>query len=874
MSSTAISQFIEEVNRINQTRDGAAISAHTLCQQLQAAGIEGKTIEDTISTEEKSILLDSLRALHSGSNVQGDELSKVVLKRKTISELKIPVPGPSSGRAKVRYRTVNVEVRRRRTYVKRAQLQEDLRRKQEAEQAEQRRAEQEREAASAPPPPPPPPQDQQPEQAAAMQPVQSDGGPQQQPPAPEAVKPQTGTPAARPEQKEDTRAPVAPVAPVAAAGEAPEQVSASPKPPAGARKSADGGRRPAGEERAKLHVTGARSARRAVRKRQRLKALGASRPVQGGGFKRPTAPVVRDVELPQRVTVGDLARRMSVKASELIKVMMELGSMVAINDYVDQDTAFLVVEQMGHRPIPLKDSSEGDMMPAVPEQGERVARPPVVAVMGHVDHGKTSLLDAIRKTRVASGEAGGITQHIGAYRVQTPAGDISFLDTPGHEAFAAMRSRGAKVTDLVIIVVAADDGVKPQTVEAVRHARAAGAPIIVAMNKIDREDADVEQIKQALNTEGVVPEDWGGDTQFVPISAKSGEGLSALLEAILLQAELLELGAVVDCPASGVVLESRLDIGRGPVISVLIKHGTLRQGDVILSGQEFGRVRRMIDDGGVVVREAGPATPVEVLGLSGLSNAGDDVVVLDDERRARQLAEGRQDRGREQRITRTHPGVEVENLFSGAQSRESLNLLVKADVQGSTEALLSALAKLGNEQVQVNVIHSGVGRITESDINLAAAASGLVLGFNVRADAAARKQADISRVEVSYFSVIYDVLDAIKDRVSGLTAPEIREQIIGLAEVREIFRSPKFGDIAGCIVTSGVMRLEAPIRVLREDVVIYEGKLESLRRFKDEVKEVQSGVECGIGVKNYNNVQVGDQIEAFEHTEVQRSEAS
>lgn len=862
MTSTTISQFIDEVNKINLARGGVEISAHTLCQQLQAAGIEGKTSEATINTEEKSILLDSLRLLHSGSSLESDELSKVVLKRKTTSELKIPVPGPASGRAKVRYRTVNVEVRRRRTYVKRAQLQEDLRRRQEAEKrhAEQ---EQEQEAAAASL------EGQQVEEAVVMAP-ESGAQAQQPPPAPEAVTPQAGAPDTQPEQEEGaTRTPVA------VEGAAVEPADAPPRvPPAGARKSADGGRRHAGEERARLHVTGARSSRRAARKRHRLKSSGVSRPAQGGGFERPTAPVVRDVELPQSVTVGDLARRMSVKASEVIKVMMELGSMVAINDYVDQDTAFLVVEQMGHRPIPLKDSIEGDMMPTVPDQGERVIRPPVVTVMGHVDHGKTSLLDAIRKTRVASGEAGGITQHIGAYRVQTPAGDISFLDTPGHEAFAAMRGRGARVTDLVIIVVAADDGVKPQTVEAVKHARAAKVPIIVAMNKIDREDADVEQIRKALNTEGVIPEDWGGDTQFVPVSAKSGEGLDALLEAILLQAELLELRAVVDCPALGVVLESRLDIGRGPVVSVLIKHGTLRQGDVILSGQEFGRVRRMVDDRGAVVSEAGPATPVEVLGLSGLPNAGDDVVVLDDERRARQLAEGRQTRGREQRITRTHPGAEVDNLFAGSQVQENLNLLVKADVQGSTEALLSALAKLGNEQVRVNVIHSGVGRITESDINLVAAASGLVLGFNVRADAAARKQADISQVEICYFSVIYDLLDAIRDRVSGLTAPEIREQIIGLAEVREIFRSPKFGDIAGCIVTSGVMRMGAPIRVLREDVVIYEGTLESLRRFKDEVKEVQSGVECGIGVKNYNNVRVGDQIETFEHTEVQRSEAS
>ena len=587
----------------------------------------------------------------------------------------------------------------------------------------------------------------------------------------------------------------------------------------------------------------------------------------------PTAPVVKEVEIPESITVSDLAQKMSIKGSEVVKVLMGLGTMVTINQTIDQETAAIVVEEMGHKAKMLKENAlEEEMIKAAQQEGEMITRAPVVTIMGHVDHGKTSLLDYIRRTKVAAGEAGGITQHIGAYQVETDNGTITFLDTPGHEAFTAMRARGAKVTDIVIVVVAADDGVMPQTEEAVKHAKAGGVPIIIAVNKIDKENADPDRVKQELSKHEVIPEDWGGDTIFANVSAKTGQGVDDLLESILLTTEILELKASVEGPATGTVIESRLDKGRGPVASILVQSGTLNKGDVILSGHEFGRVRAMVDDKGDEVTSAGPSTPVEVLGLSGTPNAGDEMIVVPDEKKAREIALFRQGKYRETKMAQQQ-ATKLENVMSQMQEGEivNLNLLIKADVQGSAEALVDALTRLTNDEVKVNVISSGVGGITESDINLAMASSGIVIGFNVRADASARKLVDAEGIDLRYYSIIYDVIDDVKAAISGLLSPEIREQIIGVAEVREIFSSPKFGDIAGCMVTTGFIKRNNPIRVLRDNVVIYEGELESLRRFKDDVNEVKSGMDCGIGVKNYNDVRVGDQIEVFERISVERT---
>ena len=591
------------------------------------------------------------------------------------------------------------------------------------------------------------------------------------------------------------------------------------------------------------------------------------------GFEMPTAPLVREVAIPDGITVADLAQRMSVKAAEVIKVMMGMGSMVTINQMIDQDTAAVVVEEMGHKPKLIDTNAiEAQLREDTSVEGEQSERPPVVTVMGHVDHGKTSLLDRIRSADVATGEAGGITQHIGAYRVTTAKGVITFLDTPGHAAFTAMRARGAKVTDIVVLVVAADDGVMPQTVEAVQHAKAAGVPLIVAVNKIDKPDADPDRVRQGLTQHGVIPEDWGGDTMFVQVSAKSGQGIDALLDGILLQAEVLELKAVYDGPAVGTVIESRLDKGRGPVATVLVQGGTLKKGDILLTGAEFGRIRAMLNELGEQVDEAGPSTPVEVLGLSSVPNAGDEAVVVADERKAREIAAFRQNRARETRMARQQ-AAKLENVFQRMQEGQNvpLNLLIKTDVQGSAEALSEALSKLSNEEVSVNVISSGVGGITESDVNLALASSAMIIGFNVRADASARKLIEAESIDLRYYSIIYEVIDDVKAALSGMLSPEIRETIVGVAEVRDVFRSSKFGAIAGCMVTSGMIKRNNPIRVLRDNVVIFEGALESLRRFKEDANEVKAGLECGIGVKNYDDVKPGDQIEVFERVEVARS---
>jgi translation initiation factor IF-2 len=589
------------------------------------------------------------------------------------------------------------------------------------------------------------------------------------------------------------------------------------------------------------------------------------------GFQRPTAPVVREVEVPESISVGELASRLSAKASAVVKALFKQGVMATINQILDRDTAMIVVEEMGHKAVAADDSSvEDDLIAAVSQsldEAESLPRPPVVTIMGHVDHGKTSLLDYIRRTKVAAGEAGGITQHIGAYHVKTDRGMVSFLDTPGHAAFSAMRARGAKVTDIVVLVVAADDGVMPQTIEAIQHARASQVPVVVAVNKMDKPGANPDRVMQELSQHGLQAEEWGGDTMLVKVSAKTGAGIDDLLDAILLQAEVLELKAPVDGSARGTIVESSLDKGRGPVATVLVQAGTLRRGDMIVSGGEYGRVRAMFDEAGNSVKEAGPSIPVQVLGLSGAPNAGDDVITVEDERRAREVAELRKGRERQSKLG-DQPGVSLDQLFSQLKGGEvkSVNLIIKADVQGSVEALRESLLKLSTDEVKVVLVATGVGGITESDAHLAVTSGAILLGFNVRADVAARRVIDEKGLDLRYYSVIYELIDDVKKALSGLLSPEVTEEIIGLAEVRDVFRSSKFGAIAGCMVLEGVVKRNNPIRVLRNHVVVYEGALESLRRFKDDAAEVKHGMECGIGVKNYNDVQPGDQIEVFERT--------
>ena len=584
--------------------------------------------------------------------------------------------------------------------------------------------------------------------------------------------------------------------------------------------------------------------------------------------------MIKDVPVPETISVGDLAQRMSVKAAEVIKALMKMGMMVTINQVLDQETAMLVVEEMGHTAVAQKQEDvEEEILAAAEDEvrGELQPRAPVVTIMGHVDHGKTSLLDHIRRTRVAAGEAGGITQHIGAYHVETDRGMISFLDTPGHAAFSAMRARGAQATDIVILVVAADDGVMPQTKEAIQHARAAGVPIVVAVNKMDKPEANADRVMQELVAEEVVPEEWGGDVQFIKVSAKTGQGIDQLLDAVLLQAEVLELTAVHDGLARGIIVESSLDKGRGPVATVLVQSGTLKRGDSVVAGAEFGRVRAMFDENGRSVKEAGPSIPVQVLGLSAAPSAGDDLIALADERKAREVAELRRVRHRDSRLAE-QKAAKLDQLFSQMAEGEVayVNLIVKADVQGSVEALRESLLKIETPEAKVRVVASGVGGITESDANLAVTSNAILIGFNVRADASARRVVEEHGLDLRYYSIIYEVIDDVKKAISGLLSPVIKEEIVGLAEVRDVFRSSKFGAIAGCMVVEGTVKRHNPIRVLRDNVVVYEGELESLRRFKDDVNEVKAGTECGIGVKNYNDVKPGDQIEVFERVEVAR----
>jgi translation initiation factor IF-2 len=590
------------------------------------------------------------------------------------------------------------------------------------------------------------------------------------------------------------------------------------------------------------------------------------------GFAMPTAPVVREVAIPETITVAELAKRMSVKAAEVIKAMIGLGAMATINQVIDQDTAIIVVEEMGHKPRILKENAIEDTLDDALSKGSHTEpRAPVVTIMGHVDHGKTSLLDYIRRTKVAAGEAGGITQHIGAYHVSTLKGAITFLDTPGHAAFTAMRARGAQATDIVILIVAADDGVKPQTIEAIQHAKAAKVPIIVAVNKMDKADADPERVMNELSAYEVIPESWGGDTIFVNISAKTGLGIEELLDAILLQSEVLELAAPTDGAAKGVVIESRLDKGRGPVATILVQSGTLHKSDILLAGLQYGRIRALVSDNGSLVDSAGPAIPVEVLGLSAIPHAGDEAVVVPDEKRAREVALFRQGKFRDVKLARRQKSS-LEGILEHMATEEAkvLNIVLKGDVQGSVEAIADALVKLSTDEVKVAIIANGVGSITESDVHLAIASNAILIGFNVRADSSAKRLAEHEEVSLHYYSVIYDIVDQVKGALTGMLAPQFKEEIVGIAEVRDVFRSPKLGAIAGCMVIEGTIKRNNPIRVLRNNIVIYEGTLESLRRFKDDVLEVRQGLECGIGVKNYNDVKAGDLIEVFETIELKR----
>ncbi|MBT3186602.1 MAG: translation initiation factor IF-2 [Candidatus Thioglobus sp.] len=629
---------------------------------------------------------------------------------------------------------------------------------------------------------------------------------------------------------------------------------------------------PGGNQRRQLHV--AHKSKRKLKKKDRTRLSQKVQEEQAQhGFQKPVEKVIHEVAIPENIKVIDLAQKMTTKAGEVLKVLMGMGVMVTLNDVIDQDTALLVVEEMGHKGVASKQETiEDTLVEKSKPTGDESLRPPVVTIMGHVDHGKTSLLDYIRKAKVTDGEAGGITQHIGAYQVETKGGAITFIDTPGHAAFSKMRSRGANTTDIVILVVAADDGVMPQTIESIKHAQTADVPIIVAINKIDREGADIDKIKQVLSTHDVISEDWGGDVMMVGVSAHTGEGIDALLEAITLTAEVLEFSAVAKGPAHGTVLEARLEKGRGKVTTILVQSGTLKKGDIMIAGLEYGKVKQIVNDQGKVLKEAGPSMPVEVLGLSGIPDSGDEVLVVESERKAREVASFRKTRDREAELQKQQAS-KMENFLQKMEEGDvsTVNVLLKSDVRGSAQALVEALEELSTDEVRVKVVSSGVGGINNTDITLAATSEALVLGFNVRADAVARKTADNEGVRIEYYSIIYNLIDDVKAIMSGLLSPALSENIIGIANVKDVFKSQKLGDIAGCMVEEGVVRKDSPIRVLRDSVVIYEGELESLRRFKDDVKEVKSGTECGIGVADYNDVQPGDQIEVFERIETART---
>src|SRR5580698_10435536 len=841
---------------IAQFADVLKVPVDRLIAQLDQAGITVSSPEELISEEAKLELLTHLRRSH-GHGGEGSAPSRITLKRKTQSELKL---ASNQGRA----RTVNVEVRRKRTYIKRDVLEGQARAQQEQLDAQKREAEEAQRAQS--------------EKAEAerreRERLEAENRrrieeEQARKKAQEEARRVAEQRAAEEAERERARRAAEPAREPHAHTPHPHQPHVSHPAPAAREEVDDKQRTRYGRE--ELHIAGDVSARHKKKKRLKTRAM----PVGGGeakhAFEMPTAPVKREVALGETITVAELAQRMAVKATEVIKVLMNLGVMATINQPIERDTAVLVVEEMGHTAKLLRENQIEEGLQGEESDDAGETRAPVVTVMGHVDHGKTSLLDRIRTTKVAAGEAGGITQHIGAYHVDTARGSITFLDTPGHAAFTAMRARGAKATDVVVLVVAADDGVMPQTIEAIEHARAANVPIVVAINKIDKSDADPERVRNELAKHDVIPEAWGGQNMFVNVSARTGEGIDQLLDAILLQAEVLELSSTLTGPASGIVIESSIEKGRGPVATVLVKKGTLHMGDFILAGTEFGRVRAMFDETGAGVQEAGPSTPVAVLGLSGAPKAGDDLLVVESERKAREVALYRQGKFRDVKLAKV--ATRAEDAFSVLEAGKAgvVVVLLKADVQGSQEALREALTKLSTSEVSVKVIASGIGGITASDVQLAAASKALIIGFNVRADSGAREAIKDLGVDVRYYSIIYEAIDDVKAMMSGMLAPEVKETIVGIAQVRDVFRSSKFGVVAGCLITEGAVKRNNPIRVLRESVVIFEGQLESLRRFKDDVGEVRAGTECGIGVKNYQDVRVGDQIECYTRTEVART---
>lgn len=789
------------------------VAPERLLEQLREAGVMVTSITQTITPEQKRQLLLHLQKTRGNEETGAKKREKITLQRKSVGVVK-------QGK-----KSVNVEFRAKRTYVKPA-------------------------AAAEPPAPQPPLTTEAPKESVAQTPAV-------QPSTAETAPPPPATPAVEEEK------------PRAKKKEKARREAREPRRSDYRELTIEAGAESVEEEETVYRPRGARRRRKAPKEIPAVKTTAALEQ----GFAKPTAPIVHEVAIPESITVADLAKKMTIKATEVIKAMMRMGAMVTINQVLDRDTATLVVEEMGHRAKPVQATVEEDIT-FIEEKSdiEPVARAPVVTIMGHVDHGKTSLLDMIRRTNVTTTEAGGITQHIGAYRVQTDKGTICFLDTPGHEAFTAMRARGAQCTDIVVLVVAADDGVMPQTIEAIQHAKAANVPIIVAVNKMDKYGADPDRVRTELSQHGVVAEEWGGDTMFQPLSAKTGAGVPDLLDRILLQAEVLGLKAIPSGPAKGVVIESRLDKGLGPVATVLVTRGALRKGEVVLVGREYGRVRAMIDDAGKECEVAGPSTPVELLGLSGTPSAGDEMLTVANERKAREVAQFRQGKYREVRLAKRHT-VHLDHLFDHLQEGRTaiLNVVLKADVQGSVEAISDSLNKLTSDIAKINIIASGIGGITESDINLAIASSAIVVGFNVRADAAARQVAANEGVDLRYYSIIYTLLDEVKSALSGLLSPTKQEKIVGLAEVREVFRATKHGTVAGCRVSEGTLKRNLPIRVLRNNVVVFNGHLESLRRFKEDVSEVREGNECGIGIKGYNDIQVGDQIEMVEIITIKRT---
>jgi translation initiation factor IF-2 len=908
MASTTVTQFATELK----------VPPQLLLEQLRAAGVVKKAEEDALSDEDKARLLESLRKAHGA---EGVEKKKITLTRKQTTEIK---QADASGKA----RTIQVEVRKKRVFVKRDEsapeaevpapvaapvIDEAELAKREAEARRQaeftaRQMQEARERA----------EHAQRELAAAQQKEQHDVGGAREREAAAAAELARAEQAQRDAdraakeaadaQQRARRAVEDEVAAIKNMMAAPKKVAKPVEPatagtlhkPTTKPESKPGEKKDEKKPGVKEVKSGklASSWSEEQQKKRQLKTRGDTSGGTGAwrgpkGHRKhgrdesdsaqaamPAEATVRDVSVPETITVADLAHKMSVKAAEVIKVLMKLGQMVTINQVLDQDTAMIVVGELGHNAIAAKlddpeallAESEATAATSAGPEAVPEPRPPVVTIMGHVDHGKTSLLDYIRRTKVAAGEAGGITQHIGAYHVETPRGIITFLDTPGHEAFTAMRARGAKATDIVILVVAADDGVMPQTKEAIAHAKAAGVPLVVALNKIDKPEANLDRVKQELVANGVVPEDYGGESPFIPVSAKTGKGIDELLENVLLQAEVREFKAVKDGPAKGLVIESQLDKGRGPVATVLVQSGTLKRGDVVLAGSSFGRVRAMLDEAGKPIQEAGPSIPVEIQGLSDVPAAGDELIVLGDERKAREIALYRQGKFRDTKLAKQQ-AAKLENMFEnmGEGAARTLPLIIKADVQGSQEALTHALTKLSTEEVKVQVVHAQVGGITESDVNLALASKAVIIGFNVRADVSARKLAEGNGIDIRYYNIIYDAVDDVKAALSGLLAPEQREQVLGLVQIRQIFRVPKIGAVAGCMVVDGVVKRTASARLLRDNVVIWTGELDSLKRFKDDVKEVKAGFECGLSLKGYDDIKEGDQLEIFEVQEVART---